>query len=213
MDWLKQILGEDLYNELFPKEKSDLLKKVTDKVGTKKIIEEDGKLIPKHRFDEISNKLNDPDSGLKAVTDKLTNLQKQYDELKTQKDTGKTEVEKKLESLTKELNELKTMSSEKDKLLSKEKKNSALTTALTNAKANPKYLSLLKKEFDLDKIELDENGEIKGFAELIKPIQENFRDLFGEVKLSGTGPQHQNNQQDNFTEMTEAEYYASKAGK
>lgn len=211
MDWLKQILGEDLYNELFPKEKSDLLKKVTDKVGTKKFIEDDGKLIPKHRFDEISNKLNDPENGLKAVTDKLTNLQKQYDELRTQKDTGKTEIEKQLEKLTKEFDELKTTSSEKDKLLSREKKNSALTTALTNAKANPKYLPLLKKEIDLDKIELDENGEIKGIAELLKPVQENFKDLFGEVKLSGTGPQHQNNQQDNFTEMTAAEYYASKA--
>lgn len=211
MDWLKQILGEDLYNELFPKEKSDLLKKVNDKIGTKKFIEDDGKLIPKNRFDEVNSKLNDPENGLKAVTDKLSNLQKQYDELKNQKDTGKSEIEKQLETLTKNFNELKVASEQKDKLLLTEKKTSALTTALTEAKANPKYLNLLKKEFDLEKIELDENGKIKGFADLIKPVQENLKDLFGEVKITGSGPQHQNNDQDNFTEMTTADYYASKA--
>ncbi len=210
MDWLKQLLGEDLFNQLFPKD-SDALKKATDKIGAKKFIEDDGKLIPKHRFDEISTKKDEFEKELKTANEKATNLQKDFDSLKIQKDSNKTEVEKQLEKLQKDFEVLKTASDQKDVLLTTEKKSAALTNALTNAKANPKYLQLLKKEFNLDKIEFEADGNIKDFAEMLKPVQENFKDLFGEIKYSGSGPQGQNQNQDNFTELTAKEYYASKA--
>lgn len=210
LDWLKQQLGEELYNKLLASGGEDVVKKISEKIGDKKFIEDDGKLIPKSRFDEVNAKLNDPETGIKAVSDKFAKLQKDYDTLKANGDSSKTEVEKQLEALTKQFTELKTASDQKDSLLVQEKKNSAVTSMLTDAKANPKYLSLLKKEIDLNKIELDENGAIKGKDDLIKPILENFKDLFGEKKLTGMQPGSGDNTTP-LAAMDPVDYYASKA--
>ncbi|RJP73207.1 MAG: hypothetical protein C4539_02195 [Ignavibacteriales bacterium] len=71
MEWLKLLLGDELFNLLFPKD-SDNLKKVTEKIGTKKFIEDDGKLIPKSRFDEVNAKKTEAENQLKTANDNQT---------------------------------------------------------------------------------------------------------------------------------------------
>lgn len=188
LEWLKSQLGEELFNKHFPTG-SDILKTVTDKLGEKKIIEDDGKLVPYHRFEEVNKKLNDPETGLTAVTAKMTKLQSDYDALKDGKGGDKT-LEDKFKTLEEKYTKLENTLSSKDKELIAQKKSTALDSELVAAKANPKYMQLIKKEFDLEKLELDDNGKIKGFADLLKPVQENFKDLFGEIKFVGGDPSH-----------------------
>ena len=69
------------------------------------------------------------------------------------------------------------------------KKEGILKEALTEAGVkNPKNLKLLLKEFDLAKLEVDEDGKIKGFEDNVKKLQEDYKPLFGEEQFGGTPP-------------------------
>jgi DNA repair exonuclease SbcCD ATPase subunit len=201
MEWLKKLIGEELYNQIAPK------------LGGKTLLlqEKEGDYIPKQRFDEVNSKKSELEKEINTAKEKLTKLQTDFDSLKNEKDSGKTEVEKQLADLTKQLTDLKSANDLKDKELLLQKKQTAIKEALTEAKANPKYLQLLTKEFDVDKIEFDESGKLKGIAELIKPVQENFKDLFGEKKLTGNNHTPGSNNEETITEMNPVDYFASKA--
>lgn len=200
MEWLKKLLGDDLYNQ------------VVSKLGDKKIIEDDGKMIPKHRFDEISTKNENLEKELKTVKESLSTTQTELEGIKTKSGKEKTTVEEQITNLTQQIADLKTQNEQKDKAIVNERKNTALDIALTEAKANPKYKALLKKEFDIEKLELDETGKIKGFADLVKPIQENLKDLFGETKFVGGDPQPGGNPLANI-EMSADDFYAKEVFK
>jgi hypothetical protein len=206
LEWLKTQLGEEQFNKFFPAG-SDILKTVTEKLGEKKIIEDDGKLIPFTRFEEVNKKLTDPETGLKAVTDKLAKVQGDFDQLKNTKPGDKNQIEQQIADLNKKISDLTSLNELKDKSLLFERKENALENGLVAAKVNPKYLPLIKKQFDLEKSELDEKGEIKGFADLLKPVQENFKDLFGEVKFVGGDPNPGSNPLANV-EMSQEDFYS-----
>lgn len=66
-------------------------------------------------------------------------------------------------------------------------KQSLIEKQLLNEHLKPNLTSLIAKEFDLEKIEV-ENGVIKGWETLIKPVKEKYGDFFGSVKVVGAPP-------------------------
>ena len=73
------------------------------------------------------------------------------------------------------------------------KKNDAIITLLRDNKANEKAIKLLAKEFDLNNIELDDNGKVKNANDLIKGVKENYADFFTQEKDGGVNPKNPNN--------------------
>lgn len=80
------------------------------------------------------------------------------------------------------------------------KETRANKSNLLNAKlkesgvTNPKLISLLSKEFDLDKIEIEDNN-IKDWDNILNPVKENYSDFFETTGISGAEPNNppQNN--------------------
>ena len=67
-------------------------------------------------------------------------------------------------------------------------KTSLLKEALkTDGVTNDKLANLLLKEFDLNKIEIEDN-KIKGYEELSKGLKENYSDFFSTTKTIGNNP-------------------------
>ena len=196
---LKELIGEDAF------------KKVEADLGTKDLIVNDGSYIPKEKFD----KLNDEKKDLVKDKDKLTgDLQKAQDDLKKikdEKDNNNKTVEDKIADLTKKIDEQNNKIAAKDKELKLAKYEGILKDSLTAAGVtNPKNLKLLMREFDLEKVELTEDGKIKGFDDSIKKLQEDYKHLFGEDNFSGTPPNKNKKEGDsNDKEMSTEEFFES----
>jgi len=157
MDWLKQLLGEELFNQ------------VTAKLGDVKIIKDDGNLIPKYRLDEVTT----AKEALKTQVDSLTT------------EIGKLKpLVKDNEAATKNITELQAKLAKAEADGVDLTKRFAVKEALMEAGAKPGYLDMLAQQFDLSKVELD-NGKVKGADELIKGHKEKYIDLFGETKRTG----------------------------
>jgi len=163
MDELKVLLGDELF------------KQVSEKLGDKKLIFDDGKMIPKYRFDEVN-------SSLKETKESKDNLEKEISKIK--RDFKDTEgLTQKIESLQEDLKTQKIQSELKEK---QTLKKIALKDALNASGA--KHPELLEAKFELDKIELDTYGKIIDFDKIAEPIKLEYKDLFGEVKNVGYKP-------------------------
>ncbi|MBU8773192.1 phage scaffolding protein [Cytobacillus oceanisediminis] len=150
---LKELLGEDLYNQ------------VMQKAGENKIaIVSDGNWFPKEKFDQVNNDNKD-------LKKQLKDRDVQLSDLKT-KAAGNEELTKQINDLT-ELNK-KTASDYQDKL-NQQAFDFALKDALSGAKAkNPKAVeALLNKEA----IKLD-GDKLLGLEEQLKTIKESDSYLF-----------------------------------
>lgn len=195
MEWLKKLFGDDIYNQLFPQDKAELLKKVTDKIGSKKILieEKEGDWIPKARFDEVNTKKADLEKELTTTKETLTTIQKEVETLKGDKDGGKKTLEEQVTNLTKQITDMQNQIKEKDTQLNLRDRRSLIENTLRGLKANEKYLPTLLREFEakypLDKIEIVD-GKIKDVDNILKPFQESYKDLFGEVKRQGFDPKN-----------------------
>lgn len=64
------------------------------------------------------------------------------------------------------------------------KKTAALTKLYKGANASDSAIKLLIKGHKLDEIELDDKGEVKGGADILKTAQADYADLFG---VNGNG--------------------------
>ena len=163
MDDLSVLLGDELY------------KQVSEKLGDKKLIFDDGKMIPKYRFDEVN-------SSLKETKESKENLEKEISKIK--RDFKDTEgLTQKIESLQEDLKTQKIQSEIKEK---QTLKKIALKDALNQSGA--KHHELLEGKFELDKIELDTYGKIIEFDKMLEPIKLGYKDLFGEIKNVGYPP-------------------------
>lgn len=175
MEELLKLLGQDLYNQ------------IVEKLGTKKVllhndgekfILDDGKLIPKHRFDEVSASL----AGLKEQIDQRD---KELKELKTLAGSN-TELAQKISDLEKQNKKQKEDFEKSEVTL---KKQTAIKELLFNAGVlDADSRELLLAKFKLDEIEILEDGKIKDSDKLINPLKENksLGLLFGQTKVVGT---------------------------
>ena len=107
----------------------------------------------------------------------VVNLQKSADE----KDAELKKYQKGGEYYTdpKEIERLKTFEKETLTRETNAKKTEALTKLFKGAKATDSVAKLLISGHDLEKLELDDKGEIKNGAELLKKAKADYADLFG----------------------------------
>lgn len=233
MDWLKKLLGDDLYSKLFHKDNSDVLKAVQDKFNGKHVIVADDKdaYIPKSRFDEVNNKKTEAENLLKAANDSLKNVQAELETLK-KGDPGTKTLEDQIKTLTDQINALKTDSQKKDQELALNAKRDLVKAQFRELKINEKYLNTILREFEstnpLEKLEV-ENGKIKNADTLFKPFQDNYKEMFGEFVVKGN--KHQTGEppeglysqaqldslskqdvKDNFKKVQDSLAYLSKTG-
>lgn len=165
MEELKDILGEELHAQ------------VIAKLGDKKVVVDTGNFIPKHRFDEKIEEVK----SLKALKEKY---EADINALKPLVD-GNATLSKQVSDMDASL---KKMEADTKATQLKVQKAFAVKEALMNAGVeNPEARELLSLKFDVDKIELDEKGQPKGFDEALKPMKENtaFKGLFGTKKMKG----------------------------
>jgi hypothetical protein len=175
---LKKLLGDEAF------------KKIEGELKDKEIyLLEPKDYITKETF----NKVNDENKTLKSEKEKLSkDLNTANDKVKQLEDKSGNEkktVEEQFEALNKKIETLENSGKEKDTQLLREKKLSVLKDHLTKAKVNPRYIKHAVGEFKLDDMEVDENEKIKGWDDMIKPVQENYPDFFGENKISGKTPE------------------------
>ncbi len=151
---LKELLGEELYNQ------------VTEKLGDKKIdIVNDGKWLPKDKFDEVNEE------------------KKQYKEMLKERDEQLTDIKNKVkdsDELTTKITELqqtneKTVSEYENKL-----KEQSFTFALEReiAKSEAKNVKAVKALLQMNTIKYEEEKFI-GLEEQITALKQSDAYLFG----------------------------------
>lgn len=156
--------------------KLGLTEEDADKVA--KASEEELKgFVPKSRFDEVNE-------AKKHAEESVKERDKQIEGLKSSAGDA--------EKLKQQIDELQQANKEKDSNhaleIKKLKIDNAVDSALNAAKA--KNLKAVRALLDLDKAELDENGNVKGLAEQIKKLSEADDSKFmfetsGKPKLKG----------------------------
>lgn len=167
---LKELLGEESYNQLITK------------LGDKKIaVVSDGNWIPKEKFDQVNS---DKKEYKKQVDNLNTELDKLQDQLKDNQGAQDKikELQGKIES--------------SEKAMTKVRKDTAIDIALTKAKS--KNIKAVKSNLDLEKIELNEDGYIKGLDDQLTKLKESDSYLFEEeTPPGGTGGAGNFGRQDN----------------
>jgi hypothetical protein len=157
---LKELLGEELYNQ------------VIEKAGDKKLaIVNDGNWFPKDKFDDKNNEVKDLKQQLKDRDAQLEDLSK--------KATGN-------EDLLKQINDLqesnKQTALDYQAKLDKQAFDFSLEKALADAKAkNPKAVKAL---LNTEVIKLD-GDKLLGLEEQLKALQESDGYLFGSGEPAG----------------------------
>lgn len=147
---LKEILGEELFNQ------------VNEKLGDNKIaVVSDGTWIPKSKFDEINEQKNTYKGQIDTLNGQIKDFEKSAkgnDELLAQIEKFKGDNE----ALNGKI---------KDITL-----DSAIKLGLVNNKA--KYADLLAGKIDKSKLQIDDKGNVTGLDEQIKTLHEGYKDLF-----------------------------------
>lgn len=173
MEFLKEILGEDLFNQV--KNKVSSYNEKADKDKRVSIANVNGdEYVTKAKYSQLETDLNNTKTSLSTAQTTIEDLKKSNgDNADLQKKIANYETEKaNLEKAHKETTE---------KLI----KESAINAALYHEKAI--HPELLLGKFDLSKIILDENGEkvVSGIEEQMKSNKETYKDLFGETEQQG----------------------------
>ncbi|MTI57483.1 phage scaffolding protein [Geosporobacter ferrireducens] len=155
MEQLKDLLGEALYQQ------------VREKTKDRRIMLDEGNLIPQSRFNKVIQKKNAYKDQIKLLSDKLTELQK---------------IVRKHEELVKNLQD----DNEKLKQQNEKIKERSLITAihLQAHKINAKNTDAVGRLIKREGLVLLEDGRVIGLEEQLKALQESKPFLFGEDTLS-----------------------------
>lgn len=186
---LKEIFGEELAGKLSASQ-DEIVKQAIAKLSTSKLLVGDAtSYVPKSEF-------NEKNEALKAAKELIKKHETDLEKLKGDA-AGNTTLQTQISELQrankaeKEAYELRVVKTQKE---------FAIKSSLLNAGVNDETArNLLSKQFDVEKIELDDKGEVKGIIDLIKPIKENpaFKSMFGTVVLQGQA--HQDGSSSNST--------------
>lgn len=149
---LKEILGEELY------------KQVTEKLGDKKIMIDDGNFIPKSRFNEVNE-------AKKELEKQISDRDKQLKDLST-KAQGNEELTKQIEEL--QLSNKQTKDDYENKIASIQF-DYALEGALTSAKC--KNNKALKALLNLDEVKY-QDGKLEGLETQLEGLKTEASYLF-----------------------------------
>ena len=173
MEFLKEILGEDLFNQV--KTKVSSYNEKADKDKRVSIANVNGdEYVTKAKYSQLETDLNNTKTSLSTAQTTIEDLKKSNGD--------NTDLQQKVSNYETTIANLEaTGKAEKAKLL----KEIAIKDALYAEKA--KHPELLISKFDLSKIVLDEKGEnvVSGIEEQMKSNKETYKDLFGEVEQQG----------------------------
>lgn len=173
MEFLKEILGEDLFNQV--KNKVSSYNEKADKDKRVSIANVNGdEYVTKAKYSQLETDLNNTKTSLSTAQTTIEDLKKSNGD--------NAELQQKVSDYETKIANLETASKEeKAKML----KEIAIKDALYAEKA--KHPELLISKFDLSKIILDEKGEkvVSGIEEQIKSNKETYKDLFGETEQQG----------------------------
>ncbi len=211
MEWLKEFLGEELYNQVKEKLEGD------DKV--KLINAGDGSYIPKAKFDQVNEQKKDLETQVQSYKGIAENYEKVQGELNEWKELAEENkpLKKKLDELSKSTDDLKTQlddanskATEYQTQLKDTQINSAIEKTLI--KNNAKYPDLILSKFDKSKIEFAEDGSIKGVEEQFNELKESYKELFGETKIIGNQPNKGGSPEfgTNLDDMSDEEFFKMK---
>ena len=172
---LKELLGEELYSQ------------VTEKLGDKKIMVDDGNFIPKSRFDQVNQAKKELEVQLKDRDTQLADLSK------NNKDN---------ENLLNQIKDLQALNKQTttdyENKINQMQFDYALDGALTNAKS--KNNKALKALLDMNSIKYQE-GKLEGLQEQIEALQKDASYLFdlntAPANTGGLGSFGRNNQIEN----------------
>lgn len=169
MDWLKELLKAAGIEE----SKLDVL------------IGDVNKELPKHYMPKAQ--YNEAVDARKRAEKDVADREKQLESLK--KATGDAEALK--AQIEKLQGENKTAKEQYESKLKDIKLDAAIAKELENSKA--KHPDLLAGKIDREKLELLEDGTVKGLTDQIKPLQETYKDLFDaeggqQTKFKGSKP-------------------------
>lgn len=170
MEFLEEILGTDLYNQV--KDKVSSFNEKAEKDKKVSIVNvNNGEFIAKAKYDQLETDLSNTRTSLETANNTIKDLKKSNGDNADLQD-----------AITAYENEKKNLEQTHKATTEKLIKESAIKDALYNEKA--KHPELLLSKFDLSKILLDEKGEkvVSGIEEQIKSNKETYKDLFGEVE-------------------------------
>ena len=131
---------------------------------------------------------NDQNTELSSAREQIQKLTVERDEARSE--TKKYQKGGELYQDPAELERLRTF--EQDTLTrdANTKKTNALTKLFKSANAGDSATKLLIKGTDLAKIELDEKGEVKGGADILKQAKADYSDFFMDSAGDGAGVPH-----------------------
>lgn len=134
----------------------------------------------------LKDKITQLEGDLKTAqekADKLPDVEKELNDLKQQNaDDAKAREGKDYDALKKEFDDYKAEISARDVKAAKEK---ALREVLKDLNMSDKGISLVMKYQNFDGIELDEDGKIKGAADLRKSLKEDWGDYVVKSETKG----------------------------
>ena len=166
MEWLQAILNDEKVEN-----KVDAIKK-----------ELPMHFIPKEKYNEKTSEVQEKADELKATTDKMSDLQTQVEKL-----SGAEGEQEKLKEKLEAINgEFETFKSESESRLGNTKKTQAVELGLRDAQVNPETIDLLIPLFDLEHIELADDGKIRDWDKHLDPVKESRKSQFPETNVSGT---------------------------
>lgn len=160
MDWLKEIIGDELYQ------------KVLEKLGEKKLIINDGSYLPREKFNELN--------------DQVKELKRQLGERDTQLEDIKKKA-KDNEELTVQIEKLqndnKKITEESEAKIKQQKFDFLLELKLRDEKV--KNVKAVKALIATEKLILNDDETFTGLEDQIKKLKETESYLFGEDTLTG----------------------------
>jgi chromosome segregation ATPase len=162
MEWIKEIL-EGIANA----------EEIMAKINTE---------LPKHFI---------PKDKYNKKAEELDTLQSQIKERDAQLEEFKSQVKDSAE-LTAQIEKLQSenekQQQEFEHRIAIGEKSSILEKQLRSAGIKENYIEIAKKQFDLEKFNKNEAGELIGLTEELGKFKEGFADMFGEIKKVGQTP-------------------------
>ena len=163
---LKQIIGEELFNQLPEEKKKEYAKQDLQDVS-------EGKYVPKDRFDQVNNQVKEYKKQVSDRDTQISNLKEEFKDVDGLKD--------KVDQLTRDNAKQKEDYENQIKTINF---NNALKASLSSY--NCKDEDYLMSKIDRNSIKLNSDGTILGLKEQVEAFKKGHEYLF-EKEIKGTG--------------------------
>ena len=192
MEWLKDLL--DLDDEQVEKVKEEFPKHA----------------VPKEQYNKKAEKIDELQAELDETTNQLEQTSEQVNDLNKYAEENQ-ELQEKVKKIQEEKEKFE---QEKDQRIAEIQKKTQLEKELLASNVPEDAVDLLVSDFNLDEMELDDDGKLKNVDEHKEKVKKKRPSLFAEEKISGNKPADGGSEDKVFTmesidKMTEEEINAN----